>query len=108
MSVFRFKSRTTGDLLMLEQHGQRMLKIVGKDPSRPGIILPEQMAGAVQALQAAALQEEAEQKRLREEAQACDEAPPEFEHVSLHTRSLPLIQMLQQCEQDNVEIVWGV
>ena len=50
MSVFRFKSRETGDLVMLEPHGKRVLEILGKDPGGPGIILPEQMPAGVQAL----------------------------------------------------------
>jgi len=108
MSLYRFKSRETGDLVMLEPTGQRVLDILGKDPSGPGIILPEQMPAAVQALRDAVAQEEAEQKRLKEEAEASGELPPEFDVVSLRLRSAPFIEMLQRCEQAGVEIVWGV
>ncbi|MDO9480016.1 MAG: DUF1840 domain-containing protein [Hydrogenophaga sp.] len=108
MSLYRFKSRETGDLVMLEPTGQRVLDILGKDPSGPGIILPEQMAAAVQALRDAVVQEEAEQKRLKEEAEANGDLPPEFDVVSLRLRCAPFIEMLQRCEQAGVEIVWGV
>ena len=81
MSLYRFKSRETGDLVMLEPAGKRILEILGKDPSGPGIILPEQMAPAVQSLRLAVEQEEAEQKRLKEEAEAQGEVLPEFETV---------------------------
>ncbi|MDZ4240491.1 MAG: DUF1840 domain-containing protein [Hydrogenophaga sp.] len=108
MSLYRFKSRETGDLVMLEPTGQRVLDILGKDPSGPGIILPEQMAAAVQALRDAVVQEEAEQKRLKEEAEANGDLPPEFDVVSLRLRCAPFIEMLQRCEPAGVEIVWGV
>ena len=108
MSLYRFKSRETGDLVMLEPNGQRVLEILGKDPSGPGIILPGQMAAAVQALRDAVVQEEAEQKRLKEEAEAQGDVPPEFDVVSLRLRCAPFIEMLQRCEQAGVEIVWGV
>ncbi|MBA4265319.1 MAG: DUF1840 domain-containing protein, partial [Comamonadaceae bacterium] len=59
MSVYRFKSRDTGDLVMLQPHGKRVLEIIGKDPAPQGIVLPQQMPAAVQALRDAAVQEEA-------------------------------------------------
>ncbi len=108
MSLFRFKSRETGDLVMLEPTGQRVLEILGKDPSGPGIILPGQMAAAVQTLHAAAAQDELDQKRLKEEAEAKGEVLPEFDVVSLRMRCAPFIEMMQRCEQAGVEIVWGV
>jgi len=108
MSLYRFKSRETGDLIMLQPNGQRILEILGKDPSAPGIIEPAHMAAAVQALREAVLAEEAEQQRLQAEAQAQGETPPQFETVSLRLRSAPFIDMLQRCEQAQVEIVWGV
>ena len=30
MSLYRFKSRETGDLVMLEQHGKRLLEILAR------------------------------------------------------------------------------
>ncbi|MDO9030424.1 MAG: DUF1840 domain-containing protein [Hydrogenophaga sp.] len=108
MSLYRFKSRETGDLVMLQPHGKRILEILGKDPSGPGIVQPDQMAAAVRALQDAIVAEEADHKRLKEEAAAQGEVPPEFETVSLRMRSAPFIEMLKRCEQAKVDIVWGV
>ena len=44
MSLYRFKSRETSDLVMLQPHGQRILEALGKDPDAPGIIQPAEMA----------------------------------------------------------------
>ena len=108
MSLYRFKSRETGDLVMLEPHGKRILEIIGKDPSAAGVILPQQMPGAEQALRDAVVKEEADQQRQREEAQAQGDPPPEFDTVSLRLRSTPFIEMMQRCEKAGVEMVWGV
>ncbi len=108
MSLYRFKSRETGDLVMTSAHGQRLLDILGKDPSGPGIVLPEQMPGAIEAIRQAIAAEEAELKRLTEEATARGEPPPDFDAVSLRMRSAPFIEMLKRCQQAGVEVVWGV
>ncbi len=108
MSIYRFKSRETGDLVMLAPHGKRMLEIIGKEPGSQGIVLPQQMPAAIQALRDAVVLEEAEQKRQIEEARANGDLPPEFDHVSLRMRSAPFIEMLQRCEKAGVEVVWGV
>jgi hypothetical protein len=104
MSVYRFKSRETGDLVMLAQHGQRLLEILGKDPSGPGVIQPREMSAAVQAIRAAVAQDEA---RTKQDDDPQDETSV-ADTVSLRMRSAPLIEMLQRCEQAGVDIVWGV
>jgi len=108
MNPYRFKSRDTGDVVMLHHTGKRVLQVIGKDPDGPGVILVEQMPTAVAALHAAIEQEEAEQARLKAEAQARGEIPPEFEVVSLRMRCGPLFEMFERCQKAGVEIVWGV
>lgn len=108
MSIYRFKSRETGDLVMLSQHGKHLLDILGKDPTAPGIIRPAEMPAAAETLRAAAAAEEAEHKRLIVEAEARGEPPPAFDVVSLRMRVTPFIEMMQRCQQAGVEIVWGV
>jgi hypothetical protein len=107
MSLYRFKSRETGDLVMLKPDGERILEILGKDTTK-GIIQPAEMPAAMDAIKAAVVAEEVEQKRLSEEAQAQGEVPPEFDSVGLRLRSTPFVEMLQRCAQAQVGIVWGV
>ncbi len=107
MSLYRFKSRETGDLVMLGPDGKRILEVLGKDPSAPGIIQPAEIPGAVQALRAAAKAEEEDRQRQIEEAQAKGEVPPEF-GIPLRVRSTPFIEMLERCHAADVEVVWGV
>lgn len=107
--LYKFKSKTTGDVIMLQPNGQRVLQIIGKDaPDAKGIILPEQMPGAIAALEAAIATEEADRAVALAEAVARDETPPHFDAVSLRQRALPFIEMLRRCEKDGTEVVWGV
>jgi hypothetical protein len=106
--LFKFKSKAAGDLIMLEPNGRRVLEIIGKEPQPKGIILPEQMAAAVQSLEAAIAREEADQQAMIDEAKAKGDAPPRFEAVSLRQRAVPFLDMLRRCEKAGKEIVWGV
>ncbi|MDQ7745180.1 DUF1840 domain-containing protein [Hydrogenophaga pseudoflava] len=108
MSLYRFKSRETGDLVMLQANGKRILEILGKDVAGPGILRPEEMPGAIAALRAAAQAEEEAQEKMKDEALANGEPVPQFDAVSLRMRAAPLIEMLQRCSKAEVEVVWGV
>jgi len=106
--LYKFKSKAAGDLIMLEPNGRRVLQIIGKDPGPKGIILPQEMPGAVTALEQAITQEEADHKAAVEEAKAMGEVPPMFEAISLRQRAVPFIDMLHRCANADAEIVWGV
>jgi len=106
--LYKFKSKAAGDLIMLEPNGRRVLEIIGKDAGPKGIILPEDMPGAIAKLEAAIAQEEAEHKAAVDEAKAKGEVPPRFDAVSLRQRAVPFIDMLKRCSQAGKEIVWGV
>ena len=113
--LYKFKSKNTGDLIMLQPNGQRVLEIIGKGPQGDtgstvdkGILLPEQMPNAIAALEAAIAQEQAEQQAAVAQALSRFEPPPRFEAISLRQRALPFIEMLRLCEQSGNEIVWGV
>lgn len=106
--LFRFKSKVTGDLILLEPAGRRLLRIIGKEPTPQGIIEPDQMAQAIAALEAAIVDEES---RLREAAERAaeqgDPAPPRPE-VSLRQRARPFIDMLRRCAAAGEPVTWGV
>jgi hypothetical protein len=106
--LYKFKSKATGDLIMLEPNGRRVLEIIGKDAGPKGIILPEEMPGALTALDAAIQREEAEQKAAIDEAKAKGQVPPRFEAVSLRQRAVPFIDMLKRASAAGKEVVWGV
>jgi hypothetical protein len=109
--IYKFKSKVTGDLIMLQPHGEQILKIIGKSDAsqlKQGILLPIDMERAIAALQQAVVQEE---KILAEQAQVAlgqGHKPPSRSAIGLRQRSLPFIDMLQRCKAEKKEVVWGV
>ena len=110
--LYKFKSKVTGDVIMLQANGQRMLEIIGKhtasEPSIKGILLPEHMPQALQALKDAVALEEAQQKEAIALAQAENLSLPRFEAIGLRQRSLPFMDIIRQCLKDDEAITWGV
>ena len=45
--LYKFKSKATGDLILLEPHGRHILGLIGKDPSPKGILLVADMPAAM-------------------------------------------------------------
>ena len=109
--IYKFKSKATGDLIMLQPNGEAILKIIGKadaEQLRRGIVLPEELEGAIRALQAAVADEEQARAMLVQQARADGQTPPPAPTLGLRQRSLPFIQMAQRCLAEKKEIVWGV
>src|SRR3954464_11108409 len=101
--LYKFKSKAAGDLIMLEPNGRQVLEIIGKEPGPKGIILPQDMPGAVSALEHAIASEEADHKAAIDEAQAKGHVPPKFDAVSLRQRAVPFIDMLRRCAKADQE-----
>ena len=108
LMLYRFKSKATHDLVMLEPNGRRVLEIIGKGADTQGIIRPEQMQAAIDALQAAIALDDAARKAATEEARALGDPGAPLEPVSLHQRCVPFIDILRRSMQENKDIVWGV
>jgi hypothetical protein len=116
--LFKFKSKATGDLIMLEPNGRRVLQIIGKDPSATGIILPAQMPAALAALESAIASEEAAiaeakaalkaKNAFSDETEAAQATHSSSDAVPLRQRALPFMELLKSSHKANVEIVWGV
>ncbi len=106
--LYKFKSKASGDLIMLEPNGRRVLEIIGKAPGPTGIILPPEMEAAAAALEQAIVREEALQQAQIGEARAAGKEPPESDAISLRQRAVPMIDMLRRCAAAGREIVWGV
>jgi hypothetical protein len=107
--LYKFKSKVTADLIMLEPNGRQILTLIGKaDALAKGILLPLDMATAITALQKAIAQDEEIQQQRKKEAQAAGEAPSRTDIVSLRQRAVPFIDMLIQCQKAGKEVVWGV
>ncbi|MFM9994057.1 MAG: DUF1840 domain-containing protein [Burkholderiaceae bacterium] len=98
--LYKFKSKATGNLIMLEADGDRIMEIIGKSPSAKGIMEVDEMAQALLAL------EQATQSMLH--SQTPDNNEEQRIAVSLRQRAVPLMDMIRRCIKENHPIVWGV
>jgi hypothetical protein len=106
--LYKFKSKASGNLIMMEADGRRLLQIIGKTELHRGVLLPQDMPAAIAALQHALIQEDAA-RTVSGTKQPTDEATLAWtQPISLRQRSLPFMQMLQRCQNAQKEITWGV
>jgi thiamine pyrophosphate-dependent acetolactate synthase large subunit-like protein len=109
--LYKFKSKVTGDIIMLEPQGRQILTIWGRDAAsleQPGILLPADIPAALEALNAAVAQDEAKRTQAARAAQEEPDNTAQPQGVSLRQRAVPLIDMLQRSLKEDKEIVWGV
>ena len=100
MTIYKFKSKVTGDLIMLAPQGDRLLQLLGREPVAKGIFEVAAMPGLLQRLEAALAED-------GDEAAAVGEAAAE-PAVGLRQRLWPMIEMLRRCHAAGEPIVWGV
>ena len=105
--IYKFKSKATGDVIMLQPHGDQVLRVLGKEPSAKGIIEVAAMPAFIAAIESAI--NAGELARERAVAQAAEEGarlPPR--DISLRQRAWPLVEMMRRAHAAQHEIVWGV
>lgn len=111
---YKFKSRATADLIMLDASARKLLAIVGKDADGPGIITAMQIPGALAALEQAVLAEEAQRAAAGETQDEADgtqedeDAAPAgaADAVSLRQRTAPFIDMLKRSVAEGRDVTW--
>ncbi len=107
--VYKFVSSATAEMIMLEADAQKILKIIGKDPSATGIITVAQIPAAIQTLQAAVAAEAGRAKPANaqdQDAEADDDQEVQAT-VGLKQRAVPFIDMLQRSAAEGADVVWG-
>jgi hypothetical protein len=110
--LFKFKSQAASDLIMLEADARSLLKIMlGDDPVK-GIVQVQDLASAVAALTAAVLQDTLARQQQVDQAKNRVNDPDEdrlpLATVSLSQRAAPMLKMLQRCQAQGSDMVWGV
>ena len=106
--IYKFKSKAAGDVIMMAASGDQVLRILGREPAAKGILEVAAMPAAMQAIEAAVMQDE--QARQQAEAEAAAEGKPlaPRESVTLRQRAWPLLEMIKRSHAAQAEIVWGV
>lgn len=111
-----FKSKATGDLLMVTAHAEQVLQCIGKTAAEPGILQVYQMDAALQTLRhlpdVSAEDEEAMAERMKDgndsSVSETETTAPMSGSISLHKRAWPFTKMIEEAKAANADIVWGV
>jgi hypothetical protein len=102
--IYKFKSKASGDVIMLGPNGDQMLRLLGREPAAKGIIEVAQMVAAIAALRAAAQAEEAP----ADDGDGSDPKDAPGQGVSLRQRLWPVIDLLERSQAAGEPVVWGV
>jgi hypothetical protein len=106
--LYKFKSKASGNVIMTAPVGDRLMRLLGREPAPKGIFLPEQMPAAIALLQAAVEAEDAHRREMEQAAKAEGRTLPRGDGVSLRQRVWPVIDMMKRAHAEGHEIVWGV
>jgi hypothetical protein len=106
--IYKFKSKATGDLIMMGANGDALLRTLGREPAAQGLIEPAAMPAAIAAIEQAVAADEAERAQAEKDAAARGERLGPREGVSPRQRLWPMIDMLRRAQAANEPIVWGV
>jgi hypothetical protein len=111
--IYKFKSKATGDVIMLGPNGDHLLRLLGREPGPKGIFEPADMPALIAALKAAVLADETARAETRQAAADTDAAgvvdePAAQGKVSLRQRVWPMVDMLARAHAAGQPVVWGV
>ncbi len=103
--LYKFKSRATADVIMLEPNGSQLVQIMGKEPGAGGIVTVEQIPAAIAAIEAAIAAEDhaLAQAAQEREGDGSEERP---DAVHLRQRAAPLLDMLRRSAAAGREVTW--
>ncbi|MDZ5460329.1 DUF1840 domain-containing protein [Azohydromonas lata] len=106
--IYKFKSKATGDVVMLGVNGDQLLRIMGREPAAQGIFEVDDMPRLRQLLEQAVAAEEAARAQAEAEAAAEGKQLPPRDGVGLRQRVWPLVEMMKRAQAAGYPIVWGV
>lgn len=107
--LYKFKSKATADLIMTEPVGDRILRLIGREPAPQGILLVADMPAALDALQAAIDADDAVRRAAAEnDDEAAQAEAAARDRISLRQRAWPFVDMVKRAQSGQADIVWGV
>lgn len=104
--LYKFRSKATGDLLMMGPQGDQFLRALGREPAPRGILETAAMDAALEALERAIDEDERLREGARDDQAAAEAAGRDA--VSLRRRLWPMVEMIRRARAAGEPIVWGV
>ena len=97
--LITFKTRAYANITMFGDVGRQMLEMMAFGTSIPGAINAEDVSQALDNLKQAL-------DKLPEQVEPAGDADDDQPAVSLHTRALPLVELLQAAVADETYVRW--
>jgi hypothetical protein len=108
-----FKSKSSPEVCMYQEHAQRILDLLGKSPTR-GVITAAEADNALSILEKEVASskrhpehdaEHAMRQQEQDEGDNDEQAPGQ--HVSFAARAYPLMEMLRTAKAEGQDIIWS-
>jgi len=108
--LYKFKSKAAGDLIMLGEHAEPLLRVLGKEVGPKGILLSSDLGRSIELLEKAIAEHGAEPSANTDRSQGDQQAEKEAPHssVSFGVRAQPMLSMMRHALREEADIVWGV
>ena len=108
--LYKFKSKATADLIMLGEHAEPILRVLGKEVGPQGIVLSADLQRAIELLEDAIKRHGREPSANTDRSQGADEVVKQEGAlaVSFGVRAQPMLSMMRQALKEEADIVWGV
>lgn len=106
--IYKFKSKSAGDVIMMGPNGDQLLRLLGREPAPKGILESATLPAAIAALEQAVAADEQARAEAEAEAEKEGKPLPRAEGVSLRQRVWPMVEMMKRSHKDGHDIVWGV
>jgi hypothetical protein len=107
--LYKFKSKATGDVIMLGPNGDAVMRLVNRESTAKGIFEVQHLPQLIATLEKAVTDDDA----CRRQPQADDEEDKKGvgdanSAVGLRQRVWPLVEMMRRSLAHSEPIVWGV
>ncbi len=99
--IYTFRSKAAGDLIMLGEHGDRVMTLLGREPAVKGIFEARDLSTLIARLESAVTDEPAPTPKPGEDGDR-------GALVGMKTRVWPLVEMMRRAQAAGEAIVWGV
>lgn len=98
--LITFRSKAHADVVMLGDVARELIRLMGKSDALPSAVAAEDIPRALSRLQSGLAE------RTQPADQDAEDGDDAEERVQIHTRALPLIDMLNAARDADVPVMW--
>lgn len=104
--LITFQSRASPDVIMLRDLAQYLLGLIGKRLDDRGVIMHDELPGAIGRLEAAISADAKAEETL--ESLHCSADNHQESRNRLSQRAWPFLDMLREARKSDADIIWGL